>query len=77
MAYLKTGWSFSRGLEESQQLQVGDVFDNDRCRDVRDVVVGADFRFLHRGTESVGRCQGPEDRLCGLEIIGIVQRQHL
>ena len=49
-----------------EQLQVGDVFDDDRRRDVRDVIVGADFRVLHRGTESVGRRKGPAHRLCGL-----------
>lgn len=48
-------WSFSSGLEQSEQLQVSDVFNDDRCRDVRDIVVRANFRFLHRSTESVGR----------------------
>ena len=52
-----SGWSSASGLEQSEQLQVGDVFDDDRRRDLRDVVVGADFRFLHRSTESVGRRQ--------------------
>ena len=67
------GWNSSSGLEQSEQLQVGDVFDDDGRRDVRDVVVGADFGFVHRSTESVGRREGPADRLYGLQRIGIVQ----
>ena len=57
------GWSSASGLEQSEQLQVGDVFDDDRRRDLRDVVVGADFRFLHRSTESVGRRKRSANRL--------------
>ena len=60
------GWSSASGLEQSEQLQVGDVFDHDRRRNVRDVVVGADFRFLYRSTEPIGRPKRSADRLCGL-----------
>jgi hypothetical protein len=40
----------SRGSSSKQpeQVQVGDVLNDDRRRDVRDVFVGADFCFLHR-----------------------------
>src|SRR5262249_7587129 len=70
------GLEFLKRLEQSEQLQVGDGFEDDRRRDVRDVVVRADFGFLYRSTESVGRGQGPADRLGGLQIIGIAQRRH-
>jgi hypothetical protein len=43
------------GLQQADQLQVGDVFEDGRRRDVRDVIVRADFGFLYRGPESVGR----------------------
>jgi hypothetical protein len=42
-------------LQQSEKLQVGDVFDDERRRDVRNVFVRADFRLLHRRAESLGR----------------------
>ena len=53
-------------VPKPEQLQVGDVFDDDRRRDVRNVTVGADFRFLHRSTESLGGRKRSADRLCRL-----------
>src|SRR5689334_21140916 len=67
------------GLEKSQQLQVGGVFDDHWRRDMRDVVVWADFCFLHRSTESVGRRVGPVARLGRPQFLGDLQQvlQHL
>ena len=59
------------GLQQSEQLQVGDVLDDDRCRDawdVRNVLVRADFRGLHGSAEPVGRRIGPAYRLTRLQI---------
>ena len=50
------------GLHQAEQLQVGDVLDDDLPRDVRNVFVGADFRVLHRGAEHVGRCHRATQR---------------
>ncbi len=41
-------------LQQSAQLQIGDVLDDDRRRDVWDVLVRADFRLLHGCPEAVG-----------------------
>ena len=65
-------------LEQSEQLQVGDVFDDDRRRDVRDVrmsLSGPIFASLHRRTESVGRRHGPAGRLGRLQLLRMCQQQ--
>jgi hypothetical protein len=64
-------------LSLPEQLQVSDIFDDDRRRDVRNVTVGADFRFrfMHRSTESFGRGEGPAHRLCGLQSLALSIRQ--
>ena len=44
-------------LQQSELVQVGDVFDDELGRNVWDVFVRADFRLLHRRAEAFGRCQ--------------------
>src|SRR4051812_40818814 len=65
------------GLEQSQQLQVGDVLRDDLSRYVRNIVVGPDLRLLPRSAEPVGRRVRAECRLRRLQIVGIVQQQYL
>src|ERR1700722_17628252 len=60
--------------EQFEQLQIGDVLDDHRLRDMRNVFVGADFRLLHRGAESIGRCHRPVDRRLWLLVV-VQQRQ--
>ena len=43
-------------LQQAEQLQVGDVLDDHRRRDVRNVLVRPDLRVLHRRAEPIGRC---------------------
>ena len=45
--------------QKSEHLQVADVLDDDRRRDMRNVFVGADFRVLHRRAEPIGRGHRP------------------
>lgn len=66
---------FRDRLEQAEQLQVGDVLDDHRRADVRDVVVRTDFRFLHGGAEPVGRRERAAGRLGGLQVLRIAQQQ--
>ena len=54
--------------KQSEELQVGNVFENDRRRDMWDVVVGAQFGVLYRGAEAVGRGEGPAGWFRGLYV---------
>jgi hypothetical protein len=67
--------AFGQPLQQSEQLQVGDVLDDDVVRDVWNVFVGADFRLLHRGAEPFCRRQGAAPRLVGL-IVEVQQGQN-
>jgi hypothetical protein len=60
--------------QQSEQFQVSDVFDDDRRRNVRDVLVRADFRLLDRRTEPVSRRDGSPGWLFG-PLVVVQQRQ--
>jgi hypothetical protein len=51
-------WTGGVVLRRAEQRQVGEVLDYHRRRDVRNVFVGADFRFLNCGAEPFGRREG-------------------
>ena len=60
-------WS---ALDETEQLQVGDVFVDQRCRQMRNVFVCTDFRRLHRLAEHIGRSGCAPQRLLRL-LVGV------
>jgi hypothetical protein len=63
------GQPYRRVLQQSEQIQVSDVFDDDlRCH-VRDVFIYAELRALHRRTEPLGRHRGSADRRRGLLVV--------
>src|ERR1700742_638863 len=56
-------------LEQPEELQIGGVFDDHRCGNMRDVLIGSDLVVLHRRSEVIGRCQGAVDRMVGLLVV--------
>lgn len=56
-------------LKHSEESQISCIFEDDGRRDMRDVIVGADFVTLDRGTEPLGVGEGTEHRLSGRYVL--------